>query len=165
MDKSNLRKVKKGTEDNTKRIKQKSSKASSIKASSEKSTRAKISSTKQSNTKTKAVKSTKAKAETKDSVKHKKFLPIGTVVLLENGSKRLMITGFCVVRANQSDKVWDYCGCVYPEGTIVMNQTFLFDHKQIKKIYHLGLQDDAEEIKFKTQLVTRIKEEKKKFWV
>ena len=32
-----------------------------------------------------------------------KFLPIGTVVLLKNGTKRLMITGFCAVEKEKED--------------------------------------------------------------
>ena len=45
-----------------------------------------------------------------------KYLPIGTVVLLKGGSKRVMITGFCSVDGNESDVIYDYNGCVYPEG-------------------------------------------------
>lgn len=71
-----------------------------------------------------------------------KFLPIGTVVMLKGGKKRVMITGFgCTDEANQS-KIYDYCGLLYPEGYIMKNQMLLFDHSQISKIYYLGLNDD-----------------------
>lgn len=80
-----------------------------------------------------------------------KFLPIGTVVMLKGGTKRLMITGFCMYDKGNTQKMYDYCGCLYPEGTISSDQTALFNHEQIEKIYFIGLQDD-EEKKFKEQL-------------
>lgn len=72
----------------------------------------------------------------------KKYLPIGTVVILKGGKKRIMITGFCCVDEKNKDKVYDYCGLLYPEGYVFKNQMFLFDHEQIEKIYYLGLNDD-----------------------
>ena len=81
-----------------------------------------------------------------------KYLPIGTVVMLKGGTKRLMITGFCVVQENNKEKIWDYSGCLYPEGFINSNQICLFDHEQIDKIYHIGLSNDDEEREFKAKL-------------
>ncbi len=80
-----------------------------------------------------------------------KFLPIGTVVMLDGGSKRVMITGFFTIAENIKEKVYDYSGCIYPEGIITSNKTLLFNHDQIVKIYHKGLIDE-EEIKFKENL-------------
>lgn len=81
-----------------------------------------------------------------------KYLPIGTVVLLKGGSKRVMITGFCGIEGEDEDNVWDYAGCMYPEGFLSYDETYLFNHDQIEKIFHLGLADDEEEIEFKEQL-------------
>lgn len=80
-----------------------------------------------------------------------KFLPIGTVVMLAGGEKRVMITGFGAVQESNRTKIWDYSGCLYPEGFLSSNQTCLFDHSQIAKVYHLGLIDE-EENKFKEKL-------------
>lgn len=81
-----------------------------------------------------------------------KFLPIGTVVMLKGGTKRVMISGFCAIEEKDSErKMWDYSGCLYPEGFLSSNQTCLFDHEQIEKVYHYGLIDEEEE-KFKAQL-------------
>lgn len=80
-----------------------------------------------------------------------KYLPVGTVVLLKGGKKRVMVTGFCVVSPEIDKKVFDYCGCIYPEGYLNSTQNCLFNHDQIDKIYHVGLVDD-EELKFKKQL-------------
>ena len=43
----------------------------------------------------------------------KKFLPIGSVVLLKESQKRIMIVGVKQKQVN-SDKVWDYSACLYP---------------------------------------------------
>ena len=48
----------------------------------------------------------------------KKYLPIGTVVLLKGGQKRLMITGFCSIPKEDKTKIYDYTGCLYPEGVL-----------------------------------------------
>lgn len=80
-----------------------------------------------------------------------KYLPIGTVVMLTGGSKRVMITGFCAIENEKKEKMWDYSGCIYPEGFLSSNQTCLFDHKQIEKVYYLGLIDEEEE-EFKKKL-------------
>ena len=80
-----------------------------------------------------------------------KYLPIGTVVLLKGGKKRAMITGFCSVAQENQEKIYDYSGCVYPEGYLSSNQVCLFDHDQIEKIFFEGFVDD-EEVQFKEKL-------------
>lgn len=81
---------------------------------------------------------------------YEKYLPIGTVVLLKNAKKRVMITGFCCTNS-KNNKIYDYTGCLYPEGYLTPKNILLFDHFQIDKIYHLGLVDN-EEKKFKEDL-------------
>ena len=81
-----------------------------------------------------------------------KYLPIGTVVILKGATKRLMISGFCALDNSNKDKIWDYSGCMYPEGFLNSNQICLFDHDQIDKIYHIGLSNDSEEKEFKESL-------------
>lgn len=73
-----------------------------------------------------------------------KLLPIGTVVLLKDTSKRVMIYGRGQTGV-ESSKVWDYVGCLYPEGNIGPDHTFLFDHEQIERVDHKGLKDQEEE--------------------
>ena len=81
-----------------------------------------------------------------------KYLPIGTVVILKGATKRLMISGFCAIDNSNKDKIWDYSGCMYPEGFLTSDQICLFDHDQIEKVYHIGLSNDAEEKEFKKTL-------------
>ena len=80
-----------------------------------------------------------------------KYLPLGTVVLLEGGAKRVMITGFATASSDDPDLIYDYAGCMYPQGFITSNQTILFDHDQIQKIYHFGL-IDPEWVEFQDNL-------------
>ena len=70
----------------------------------------------------------------------KKFLPIGSVVLLKESQKRIMIVGVKQKQAN-SDIVWDYSACLYPEGIIDPDKLFPFDAEQIERLYFVGLQD------------------------
>ena len=80
-----------------------------------------------------------------------KYLPLGTVVLLEGGTKRVMITGFATASSDDPDLIYDYAGRMYPQGFITSNQTILFDHDQIQKIYHFGL-IDPEWVEFQDNL-------------
>jgi len=84
--------------------------------------------------------------------KGEKFLPIGTVVMLKGGTKRLMILGFCAVSGSNKEKIYDYSGCLYPEGLLSSEQVALFDHEQIENIYHIGFIDE-ETKNFKQKLI------------
>lgn len=91
--------------------------------------------------------------ESESKSRYNKYLPIGTVVLLREGKKRLMITGFCPKTVDKDEKKsYDYCGVMYPEGVITMESILLFNHNQIKKIFHMGLYKDEEEKQFKLKL-------------
>ena len=80
-----------------------------------------------------------------------KFLPIGTIVKLKEANKRLMITGFCLVANNDKSVIYDYSGVAYPEGLSASDETALFNHEQIEKIFYTGF-IDSEEIEFKKRL-------------
>lgn len=68
------------------------------------------------------------------------YLPIGSVVLLKNTDKRVMIYGR-IVRSNDDETIYDYVGCPYPEGAMASNDMLLFDHEQIRMVYFIGFQD------------------------
>lgn len=77
-------------------------------------------------------------------------LPIGSVVLLKNGKKRVMVYGR-KIRAEGEEKVYDYLGCLYPEGALNSKDVILFDHSQIQMVYFIGFQD-LEELAFRSRL-------------
>ena len=80
----------------------------------------------------------------------REYLPIGSVVLLKNTKKRLMITGF-YVKPNMSNVYYDYLGCIFPEGMVSEHENYIFNNEQIEKVFHKGLEDD-EETDFKAKL-------------
>lgn len=86
---------------------------------------------------------------------YEQVLPIGSVVLLQNASKRLMIIGYQRMKEENSNKIFDYCGCLYPEGFTSINETAVFDHSQIDRIISVGLQNPAQ-IQFSEKLKTVI---------
>lgn len=71
-----------------------------------------------------------------------KYLPIGTVVLLKNGKKRVMVAGFAASSPEAGDKIYDYIGCLYPEGILSSDKNLVFDHEQIDQIYYIGYKDE-----------------------
>ena len=84
-------------------------------------------------------------------MKLEKYLPVGTVVLLKEAKKRIMIIGYLPVNKEDENKVYDYAGCLYPEGIISSDKTLLFNHDQIEEIYFLGC-NDGETADFLKQL-------------
>ena len=73
-------------------------------------------------------------------------LPVGSVVLLEESTKKLMILGYLQSMEGDSEqKIYDYCGCLFPEGYMSADQVYLFDHEQIEEIFFLGYQDQEEQ--------------------
>jgi hypothetical protein len=72
-----------------------------------------------------------------------KWLPIGSVVLLEDAGRLVMIYGR-LQQATDDGKQWDYLGCLYPEGNIDSNHRFLFNRDQIERVFFVGFQSPEE---------------------
>lgn len=82
-----------------------------------------------------------------------KYLPLGTVVLLNGGKKELMIISYCIIPTGavvdkdglvKETKMFDYGACAYPEGLITSDQLFAFNHDQIGKICYMGYESDEQ---------------------
>ena len=73
----------------------------------------------------------------------KGLLPIGSVVLLNGGKKRVMICGRIQAREGE-ERIYDYTGCFYPEGIMDSKQMFFFDHEAIVRLFFIGFQDPEE---------------------
>lgn len=78
------------------------------------------------------------------------LLPIGSVVMLKEAEKRLMIFGFCQTDS-ETKKEYDYLGVLYPEGNVGENIRFLFNHEDIMRVDYLGFHDE-ERAEFLTRL-------------
>lgn len=76
--------------------------------------------------------------ELEDFQMKEKFLPIGSVVILKDATKKIMITGYLSVDQNNKDVVYDYNGCVFPEGFLSSTQVLLFNHDQIQEVFFEG---------------------------
>ena len=69
---------------------------------------------------------------------NKNCLPVGSVVLLRGGAKKLMIIGIQAVSQDEDNRVYDYMGVLYPEGFIGEDDIFLFDHADINDVVFTG---------------------------
>jgi len=71
----------------------------------------------------------------------RELLPIGTVVILKDASKKAMIYG-----VKQADKAtgieYDYIGVVYPEGNMGDGTQFFFNHDVISQVFFRGFEDE-----------------------
>ena len=85
------------------------------------------------------------------------YLPIGSVVRLKKGKKKVMITGF-YVKTEENGKPYDYVGCLYPEGIISSDNNLVFNNDQIDEIFFLGY-TNIEEQEFKTKLYEAIRKD------
>lgn len=83
------------------------------------------------------------------------FLPIGSVVLLKEATRKIVIIGFAAMEAG-SQKMWDYIGCAYPIGMVSSEKNLLFNKDQIEKVVSVGYSDD-EDKKFRSVLASSLK--------
>ena len=73
------------------------------------------------------------------------LLPIGSVVLLEGGTRKTVIMGVLQFDAKNQEKIYDYLGVPYPEGYLGPGSTYLFNHEHITEVYQRGYEDDERE--------------------
>lgn len=71
----------------------------------------------------------------------KDLLPIGSVVLLNGGEKRLVVIGIKQTDADGDGKEYDYLGVLYPEGHMGEDYQYLFNHSDIKQVVFRGYED------------------------
>lgn len=69
------------------------------------------------------------------------LLPIGSIALLKDGKKKIMIIG--VKQRNLSDNiVYDYLTIPYPEGFVNASCMFFVNHNAIQEVFFRGYEDD-----------------------
>jgi len=71
------------------------------------------------------------------------LLPLGSIVILNNGEKRLMIYGRYQI-ASESEEEFDYVACLWPEGNLNAEHTYLFNHSDIATVAHHGYSDEED---------------------
>ena len=72
----------------------------------------------------------------------KELLPVGSIVLLKDGEKRLMVSGIMQSDAATNDKEYDYLGVLYPEGHIGEDFQYLFNHEDVVEVFFRGYEDE-----------------------
>lgn len=80
-------------------------------------------------------------------LKSKEYLPIGSVVLLKGGFKKVMIIGimqYSIIKGEKSEE-YDYIGVIYPEGFMNMETMLLFNNKQINDVIFKGYENPERE--------------------
>lgn len=68
------------------------------------------------------------------------ILPVGSVVLLKESTRKLMIIGYCMQRESDK-KLFDYSGVLYPDGFETVQTMYLFNRDQIERVYYVGYFD------------------------
>lgn len=69
------------------------------------------------------------------------YLPIGSVVLLKNATKRLMIVSIGMTDLD-TGVTYDYGSVLYPEGYVGSDAIFMFNNSDVAKVYFSGYDDD-----------------------
>ena len=77
-------------------------------------------------------------------MKFSDLLPVGSVVLLRNARKKMVIIGVAPIKHIRpgEDVAYDYIGVPYPEGYIGKESAMLFKHESIEEVAFTGYSDD-----------------------
>lgn len=79
-------------------------------------------------------------------MENKEWMPIGSVVYLKNGYKKLMIIGRgMIIQGDEGRLFFDYGGVQYPEG-LMGDEIAYFQKDAIEKIVFKGFSDDDDEM-------------------
>jgi len=79
-----------------------------------------------------------------------KYLPIGSVVLLKNAKKRVMVIGY--LSKSSTNNTYDYTACIYPIGIVDSKNLIFFNHDDIDIVFSYGYQNEDYD-KLKKQLL------------
>ncbi|AUW96359.1 DUF4176 domain-containing protein [Streptococcus pluranimalium] len=72
------------------------------------------------------------------------MLPIGSIVYLKEGSRKLMVLNRGALLEQSGEKLlFDYSGCIYPVG-LDAEQILYFNEENIDKVVYEGFKDDEE---------------------
>jgi len=83
------------------------------------------------------------------------LFPIGSIVILKEGTKKLMIFGRKQQVETDEVRKFDYMGCPYPEGYMNPDFTYLFNHDDIQEVVSTGY-EDQEERTFQENVLSKV---------
>lgn len=87
---------------------------------------------------------------------YKNLLPIGSVVLLKGGDKKIMVCGRIQAKDGENS-IYDYSACYYPEGIVDPSSMFFFNRDAIETVFFLGFQD-KDELDFRRNVLDKLGE-------
>lgn len=95
----------------------------------------------------------------------KSYLPIGSIVLIKNIDKKMMITGFSQIRDLEVKERWDYVAVIYPMGIFSDRSFYFFNEDSITDVIFKGYENPEHEeflklIEEAEELMSNIEEEK-----
>ena len=73
------------------------------------------------------------------------LLPVGSVVLLKGGIKKLVIMGIKQASADDPETEYDYAGVLFPEGYLGRDTLFLFNQEDINDVIYKGYDNPERE--------------------
>lgn len=73
----------------------------------------------------------------------KRLLPLGTIVKLKEETDKIMIVSR-LVRKERNGEIFDYCGCLVPQGIQNPNNVVIFNHEDVNRLLFIGFQDEQE---------------------
>lgn len=81
-------------------------------------------------------------------MKFAELLPVGSVVLLKEAQKKLVIMGIMQTKRlpDGQIRIYDYLGVPYPQGYVGSASGMLFNHEKIQEIFFTGYTDQEREI-------------------
>ena len=87
---------------------------------------------------------------------YKDLMPIGSIVRLHGGDRRVMICGRVLCR-NGGDIIYDYVACLYPQGIMSSDDMYFFNRDAIEEVFFIGFQDQ-EEMQFRKGILDNLGE-------
>lgn len=75
------------------------------------------------------------------------LLPIGSVVLLKNAQKKIVIMGLLQTKHTENGRniTYDYMGVPYPEGYMGRETGLLFNHENVQEVVFTGFVNEERE--------------------
>ena len=87
---------------------------------------------------------------------YENLLPIGSVILLKGGQRKLMITGR-ILSDQKMEEIYDYVGVLYPIGMTGDDNQYFFNDDAIEQIFFIGFQDE-DELSFREEVLSELGE-------
>lgn len=79
------------------------------------------------------------------------WLPLGTIVSVDDSGQKLMIIGRMQQDKNNTDAKYAYGAVLYPQGLLNPKENYMFNLSKVKRIYYLGFSNDENKV-FEEQL-------------